>query len=339
MDSVPREPRDSIDSSPTGISDKRRSVPTHEPGTRSKIATRIEFPKMPPAELTAFEQISTDEVEVGNTRYNFVQQTEGYVGHRFSREKLEKTPTYINIDVVNIQTAIGETLTGEFSRLLRAKGVLDSNELLQRAAVLADWMVNGASLLIFLKLQEIHFTDWTQYRKFAEGPRIVQEIEIPLPYALCIQQLGTVKINSMTTEMTVIPTYPTNVTDFFLTDTNWNAAEHAENVAYVKALGVPCSTVNLSTKIGSAWWLMRQETVDGTVRISCPLPESNFTEAGTVMNSMFLTGRGDPVINKIADLTPLGIKNYGIMLQNPRRGIQVAAFHALCGSDDNFWRS
>nr|CAH2618759.1 putative coat protein [Port Orford cedar deltapartitivirus]CAI5383893.1 putative coat protein [Port Orford cedar deltapartitivirus] len=338
MSEPAQEPIPSSGSSPSERDKRVSDQHLNASGASKLISTRTEYPKLPRGVRSSFAQPATEEVEVGNKRYDFIQMNEGFVGHKFRRTATAEQPTYVEIDVDVIATCMKEIFKHETTRILKNKGVLSTSEIQRRVNSMSDTIINGCRLMIYLKMQELHFTLLDEYDKFAESYRVKDNFELPLPYALCIQQLGLVKIASLTEELHLAPTVRTQPTRFMIEPgSSWSLSEHNEYVDYMKSLGMRFAQVNPKVKMGSTWWLYRQRQIDGILCLACPLPESNFTESGAVIHSMFFDNIEDPTGHEIADLSPIGNKFYGMMMRNPRCGIQLSSFRALCNEEHSIW--
>nr|CAH2618869.1 putative coat protein [Conifer deltapartitivirus]CAI5383870.1 putative coat protein [Conifer deltapartitivirus] len=318
---------------------QRPPSPPSAPMTGRNPPFRTEIPRLPRAEPSAFEQAETDEVETGNRQFEMMQYIGGTIGHRFSRLQISTRPQYVELSCHRMRNAIVHTLSMVMLRILYTKGVLESQEVIQRSQSMATILSNGTMMLLYKKLRNIHLTEFDHFDRFARKPKVPDTLEVPVPYAYALQSLGKVKVNSLTTDLEVAPLFPRNETNFGMDTVNsWSLDEHTQCVEYVKSLGIPCCTVNLGVKVGSAWWLMRQEAVDSTIRITCPLPESNFTERAAVLSTLFTLGTNYPVANNVADLSSFGNDNYGTMLQNPPSGVNVSTFHAIADILPSGWQ-
>nr|CAH2618729.1 putative coat protein [Conifer deltapartitivirus]CAI5383947.1 putative coat protein [Conifer deltapartitivirus] len=339
MTSNPTESDVSGPGASSAASIQRPATPPSAPVSGRNPPFKTDVPRLPRAEPSAYEQATTDEVEIGNRQFEMMQYINGTIGHRFSRLQIKKTPQYIELSCYRMRNSIVHTIGAVMLRILYTRGVLESQEVIQRSQSMATIISNGTMLLLYKKLRNIHLTEFDHFERFARKPKVTDSIEVPVPYAYALQSLGKVKVNSLTTDLEIAPTFPRNETSFGMDATNsWSPDEHAQCIEYVKSLGIPCCTVNLGVKIGSAWWLMRQEQMDNTIRVSCPLPESNFTERAAVLSTLFTMGTNTPVANNVADLSSFGNDNYGIMLQNPPSGVNISTFHAIADTVPSVWQ-
>lgn len=332
------ENRESAGSSP-GANRRRRREQTPEesgPSDLTRAEPNVSKAVMPPKEVT--ERAPADILAVGNKAAEFIYSTEGSLGYRPFVKDLYTEPTFIELNPANISTAVVKVLHSEIADRLMKKGDVANTDIEQWSLEWSIIMTQSVMLVIYQKLRHLHRLIAIQADRFVTKVNVTGDLEIPVPYAFCVQQLGHVKIADLTKEKWVVPTYPEGISHFGTTPgQGWSHARHSRVVTRMKEIGIACTAVDVKKMKGSTWWLYRQVQVGDSVRLTCPLPEVNFHEDGAILHSLFLGGEETVTVNRIATLTPLGNSNFGLMLQNPSAGIQFCSFRALLEEDESQW--
>jgi hypothetical protein len=173
-------------------------------------------------------------------------------------------------------------------------------------------------------------------------PKVSLALEVPLPFAIAISQLGAVEINSMPRRTIAVPAISVVEAAHFMIprDQRFKAADYAHAVKFAKSLGIDFSTVDLNMKAGSAWWLLRGEITEEVFQLSLPLPESNFTEDDAILHSMFCMNPDRSFGTTLFSLGELNAGTYGSILRNPHKGMNANSFFALCsGPLSTMWKN
>jgi hypothetical protein len=166
-------------------------------------------------------------------------------------------------------------------------------------------------------------------------------LEVPLPFAIAISQLGAVEINSMPERTIALPAISVAEAAHFMIPQNqcFKAFDYAQAVKFAKSLGIEFSTVDLNMKTGSAWWLLRGEITEEVFYLSLPLPESNFNEDNAILHSMFCLNPDRSFGTTLFTLGELDAGTYGYILRNPHKGMNANSFFALCsGPLSTMWK-
>ncbi|XP_022635923.1 uncharacterized protein LOC111241564 [Vigna radiata var. radiata] len=164
-----------------------------------------------------------------------------------------------------------------------------------------------------------------------ERPRDVTDLPIPTPFAFAIQQLGIVKSADLQYDLKVVPCKPQTGFRFGQpTGTLWNPNAYQQAVEFARNLGMRFTIVDTTVKEGTAWWLFQQDYAEDVFQLTCPYPETNFTEMMTLPHSLYLNNEGPNPSNPISDLTGAPhTGNFGIMMQSPHHGINISTFKAI----------
>lgn len=331
--------RESAGSSPSSEQKRRTREESDRPGPSTITEVRTDVPKVPRELKDAVEHAPASEFAVGNKTAEFIYTTEGSLGYKVFVKDIYTKPTFIELNVKNISEAVKSVLNEEIrDRLIKKRDVATSDIELW-SDEWSNCLTNSFLMVMYQKVRHINCLVCINSGRFAAKVNVTGDIELPLPFAYCLSELGHVRIADLTKEMLVVPTYPTGIQNFgLLEDTTWSHAKHNRAVRSMKEIDIAFSAVDVKKARGSTWWLYRQVQTGSSVRLTCPLPEVNFHKGGAVLHTLFLQGDGDVTANEIADIGPLGSDTYGMMLQNPPPGIQFCTFRALLSEDNMQWQ-
>nr|GMD21892.1 putative coat protein [Ipomoea batatas] len=162
--------------------------------------------------------------------------------------------------------------------------------------------------------------------------------QVPQPYALAISSLGRIKISGLQKQLFLTPVPPADAADttFGCPDEGhiWNPVAYSRAVEFAKKLGLHFSSVDLTLKMGSSWWLFRPVYAHGHFRLDCPYPQENFTNTTAAVAMLYCNDGTDGLYNPIIDLPALGADTFGSMLRDPPADIAVSAFYAVIDSNE-----
>ena len=163
----------------------------------------------------------------------------------------------------------------------------------------------------------------------------VENFEIPTPYALAFQYLGIFRVENMTRELELIPTVSdTDARTICGEYDSWSPTVYQKAVEFAKSLGISFQKVDLTVKLGSAWWLLKSNNDAEAYSLDACLPESNYTPEDAVIRALWcVTGTGT-FHSDIADLSSLKM-NRGSFLHAPPPDIALTCFHGLIESPED----
>lgn len=332
------EVRESAGSSPSGSRKTRPRGQPSQPEPSQFEEARPNVSKVPHSVRDAIHDAPTNEFVVGNKSAEFIYATEGVLGYKPFVKDLYTEPTYVELLSDNIRRSITRVLISEIRDRLERKRDVAPGDVREWSDEWASVMADSIMIVIYQKLRNIHKILAHHSGRFSAKVNVSGDLEIPLPYAYCIQELGHVRIADLTKEMFVVPTYPKGTGFGLSAAIDWTHAKHNRVVRSMKDIDISFAAVDVRKVKGSTWWLFQQIQIGSSVRLVCPLPEVNFREGGAVLHSLFLTGEAQVIVNEIADLKDIVGQTYGIMLQSPPPGIQYCTFRALCSEDQTQWQ-
>lgn len=192
-------------------------------------------------------------------------------------------------------------------------------------------LTNGVSVMTYLKLRSLHACNMNSMACFFKKPKMSTPFEVLIPFVLAINQVGIVNVSSLTKELILLPdASPTAAARYLLpTNVTWSRTNYVLAVEFAKKIGVEFSTVDLSVKLRSSWWLYRPVKDRDILTLQCPLPEDNFTESSAVLRTLFLRTDQNAEANEIFNLANIGNHDYGSMLRNPPDDVCVSTYFAV----------
>ncbi|KAK3041664.1 hypothetical protein RJ639_001474 [Escallonia herrerae] len=211
------------------------------------------------------------------------------------------------------------------------KGFTEAADSEVRARNVAAQLTIGCTVVTYMKLRSLHLLDLSQMDKVLRKPKEAETLEIPAPFALAISHLGLFKVSSRTDDLKVGPTFSAaDAANFGLPQgSKWSAPLYAQAVEYAKSLGLQFTTVDLNGKIGSSWWLYKQNVEEDFFSLDCIIPEDNYTPETAVLHTLWCINEESGFHNEFVDLSPLGTHVYGSMLRNPHAGINLDTYFAI----------
>lgn len=109
------------------------------------------------------------------------------------------------------------------------------------------------------------------------------------------------------------------------------ALTHA--MEFAKRLGISFQRVDLTRKLGSAWWLLKSIDEEDNYNLQCCLPESNFTNEDTVIRALWCVTETGGFHADITDLSSLTIDR-GTFLRKPPPDIALTCFYGIMDVPD-----
>lgn len=139
-------------------------------------------------------------------------------------------------------------------------------------------IVNACFAALYAKLRTIHKHVHTYANRFQPPPTYTRDIELPLPLADAIQNLGVFTPSGIVQKYLCIPVYPENVLNEDRSTQIWEAYRYESDVPQLKSLGIPVKSVDTRLKIGSPWWTFKVELHHGHYDLRCIFSPSNYSD-------------------------------------------------------------
>ncbi|KAK2985298.1 hypothetical protein RJ640_024294 [Escallonia rubra] len=269
------------------------STPGSSPAPESshRVTSKTEAPAQPKLIFHDFEGDEYDPDALRNRELELIYKREGRLGIFFERSAMKPIPLYLEIQSIGYRDGINRTMYGALLRSQRTKGYTEAADSEVRARDVAAQLTIGCTVVTYMKLRSLHLLDSSEMDKFFRKPKEAETLEIPAPFALAISHLGLFK--------------------------------------YAKSLGLQFTTVDLNGKLGSSWWLYKQNVEEDFFSLNCIIPEDNYTPETAILHTLWCINEESGFHNEFVDLSPLGTHVYGSMLRNPHAGINLDTYFAI----------
>lgn len=300
----------------------------------SKISLSTDKPKRPPTTTELPEQAPTDTMAIGNKDYEMMLMLERRLGTFYKRNKMEDACKWATLNATAFRASLNATLRGVIRRLLLKDHFESETNITARLDFVVPKLVAGICMMTYLRLRTVNFGLEDEGNVYMVKPKTSAPLEIPKPFAIALQQLGAIEIVGLPNRVIAYPALETTDAANFLqvTASRYKPNEYAQAVEYCKSIGMQFAPIDNSSKAGSAWWLFQGHTDDGAFQLTCPLPESNFTEQDALLHLMFCATMDSTFGSQLFTLGELNTGNHGFMLRNPHDEANINSYFAY--SDD-----
>nr|QPL17794.1 coat protein [Pistacia cryptic virus] len=322
------------------VASNQQSGPVALPETPSIGRARTERPVEPEHIYHAFNIRDVDEATIGNNELLFTLKEDGQLGIFYDRNVSTRIPTLIEMDANAVYNACVQTLTNVSERLLAIGKHMEPAPIPQTAETIAMQLSQGIMVMIYMKLRLTNYFDPRVMARFYKKPKVPVPFEVPRPYALAISQLGQIKASGLPTEEYFSPISSDTASANFCLPAGalWSPINYCRSVEYAKRIGIQFTTVDLSVKMGSTWWLYRPIQEQDVFALHCPLPEENFTRATACLHSLFCVNAAAGFFNPIFNLNALGDADYGTMLRTPPDRVDLSTYFAIEDAPEIVWK-
>ncbi|DAZ87293.1 TPA_asm: coat protein [Arceuthobium sichuanense virus 6] len=192
---------------------------------------------------------------------------------------------------------------------------------------------------LYARLRNLNRAFVKHATRYTSAPSYTKDVELPLPFALAIQEIGSFETQALSTNVVYLPTYPEGVNYDGRSNPQYKYAEYQSYVPFMKSIGIPCKTIDPNNKLGSAWWTLKVSNQHATTDLLCTLPQSHYSDHSVVLRQLFLvTPQGSSQPSD--DIVNFGQnhENYGYRAKAVRPASNVRAFLALCHAPTEEWR-
>jgi len=272
----------------------------------------------PTEPLSKLKQISSSIADspIGNPLVINSAQAEGQLGVFYDRSNTTRMPTLITLNVNNIRSSVRRLLRDVIYENIVTQREQDVATMQASALHLSNIIARGVCVMLYMKLRIVNYHDYRVAGHYRKKPKVPTPFEVPQPYALAISQLGMLKLSGEVQELFLSPTIPDGADINFCLEAAeaWSPVQYSTALEQAKKLGLRTSTVDLTVKMGSSWWLYRPVSEGDTFALECPWNEENFTANTAVLATLFCNNATGGFNNPIVTLDQLGDKNVGTML-------------------------
>jgi hypothetical protein len=241
------------------------------------------------------------------------------------------------LDVKNIRTRITEVATEVLTWLNCEHGNYPTATATANAAADAALIADGCMTALYARLRTIARTFNVNPTRFTTPATFPKEVELPLPFALAIENIGVFDTEDVTPPVRIVPTYPENTTNEGRAAQTWNTSNYLSIVAIMKEQNIPFKKINIHNKTGTPWWTFVPLYNHCEYDLRCIFPPIMYTALSATIAQMFL--------HHTKDVPDMIYSAKADDQHHPRRMRVIhprevpKAFFALCNFPDYTWSS
>lgn len=243
---------------------------------------------------------------------------------------------YYEIKVDNFRANMTTVLEAYLKYKYVEQGRMTSSQIDAELKMVVPITVDACMTALYAKIRAINQQTGEYSNRFSTRPTYNRDIEIPLPYADAIQQLGRFATTCMKTNYTMIPTFPENVENEGRKDKHWRSYKYESIMQILKNLGIPLRSVDTRSQDGSAWWTYRLEDHGETVDFHCILPFLHYSNHSAMLSLLFATRTNTGELSAIITHKDDDL-DYGCRLKEIWNGTPLRAFSGLCHAPSEEW--
>lgn len=245
--------------------------------------------------------------------------------------------TTFDLQVAEIRRCFTDVLTKALTVRYFDRSNLRQAEIDDEMTRIVPLTVRACMCAIYAKLRAIHRQHGRLSNRYPTPPHYNKDIELPLPLAVAIQELGMFQTTNLTQNLILAPTYP-EATPYEGRDQDlFNITDYISYIPTYKDLGIPVKSVDTNIKKGSSWWTYRVHNAHGTTDLQCLMPPTNYSELAVTLRMLFLATEADAdTCVDIVDWAP-DLVDYGTHLRETPPNSNVRAFLALCHGPKEEW--
>lgn len=296
-------------------------------GAKNKIAA--------PTKLVELHPITDAKILTVNPSFINNLLAQGVLGYRRSSEP--KTQI-LELNCTELRGCMLTTLTHCLKIAYCEKGSVRESCIESEMAKIVPVTVDVCMTALYAKLRSIHQFFGPLPVQYSTAPSYIEDVELPLPYALAIQDLGMFEKSCLQQNLIMVPTFPPGTEHEGRANEAYNVFDYMLYVPVLKELGFRFKSIDSSVKAGSPWWTYKVMTVYGTADLACTLPPSLYPNYSVTLRMLFV------VPNSVDDCTVPDIiqhapdtMDYGRHAKELRYGTDVRTFLALSHFPSEWW--
>ncbi|CAN8308434.1 unnamed protein product [Cochlearia groenlandica] len=245
------------------------------------------------------------------------------INKKFLDEQLVPTPRGY---VVNIET-IRRVFADVLNKILLSKLISKCDRTIDTATTLAYKASKICSdvcvCTIYAKQRNLHRYIGTYKGRFRGESYYSKDIELPLPFAIAIENFGLFKTFSMTKHYYyVFPVFPEgNMSEEYL-----NMFEYESYLPLFDEIGLPTKCMDPNKRNGTAWWTYKPMYNGDSYDLKMPYHISNYSDHSSIVATMFLShddDDNDTCVVKPIVTPPCDDSDYGLHFRDIREGEQM----------------
>nr|WKB12160.1 coat protein 2 [Allium deltapartitivirus] len=258
------------------------------------------------------------------------------LGYMRAADKQELEVKSFELDPKALRDAMTGTLKAALTYRWFAHTSMSNTQIETQINKIAPYIVDMCMSALYAKLRNIHKAYGKHGTRYPSAPLYNKDFELPLPFALAIQELGVIQTHSMETNYLLVPTYPEGTQNEGRSSADFPGAQYMSYVPKLKSNGILCKSVDTRIKHGSAWWTFKVENAYGTSDLVGILPPSHYSDLSAQLRALFLHCDED---DKCQDIIKLDANTatYTTKLRDFLPGFNVRTFLALIHAPKNEW--
>lgn len=254
------------------------------------------------------------------------------IAHRLS------TKTYLTLRITQLRNAFRDTLSEYLTLRYQSAGMLTVAQAAGEIGTISTMCADACMAAIYGKLRNIHRQIGTYGNRFNTPPTISRDIELPLPFADAIHNIGMFETEGSQNFLLIIPVYPEGTRYEGRSQEDSTLISYKSYTPMLKQAGIPLKPVDTRMKAGTAWWTTRYERSQHFYDLSTIFHPSLYSSHSAVLSSMFLHQTAadnlDPI--QIVD-HPADAGDYGTRMRCLSLSIRFRSFAALCQGPEEEW--
>jgi len=261
------------------------------------------------------------------------QKTIGYF-----RPHNQRMPTvrYYELNVTNFRESISKILTTYLKFVLAQRKTMSLARIDAEVTLVVPLITNACMAALYSKLRTIHSAYQTYITRFTNRPTYTKEIELPLPLADAIDNVGIFTLSNTEVYYICVPLFPEGTLNEGRSVQAWNSFQYEAYIPMLKEYGIPVKSIDTRRKNGTPWWTYKVSYVSGSYDFRCIYPPANYTEHSAMLASMFARLNEDEEILPIITHQATDV-DYPYRFREMPEDYQVKAFAALCQASSPEW--
>lgn len=177
-------------------------------------------------------------------------------------------------------------------------------EAADHATVTADVCMSA----LYAKLRNIHRTFGTYSNRYTNSARYTKNIELPVPFAEAISNIGVFNIEMTVNIKTIVPTYPEGTENEGCSCEEFPIARYCGILPHMKNAGIPLKSIDIHDTTGTAWWTFKVKHDGNRYAFAGIFPPVLYSNLSCHIAQMFIVtdchGTFSPIVTHQAEDSP-----------------------------------
>jgi len=262
----------------------------------------------------------------------------GEIGFRRLLGKKKLAMQLVVLDVSEFRRCIQHVLQGVLQLRYHSLGSYRNSEISAEIEEIVPLTADMCMSALYARLRSIHKSYGKYATRYSTAPCYTKDVELPLPLALAIEQIGSFETHSLETNTLVVPTYPEGTKNEGRRSDEYQVTEYLAYIPTFKELGIPCKAVDTRLKTGTAWWTYKVRNLIETTDLICLLPPSHYSDLSAQLRACFLAEvYEDPLHCKDIIAIDEEAPTFGTKFRELPIGYNIRVFLALCHGPEEEW--